>query len=149
MKPSAVAACIALIAFAAGCGGRTGPPEIVGGTPCATCGMGVSDRHFACERMAGGTWRVYDSIECLLKDGGPSAGDSIYLADYDTQALHAADSLWIVRGNFSTPMGGGLAAFLARSAAHTVAAETGGRVGRLAEFAADTAAGGPAPEAAP
>lgn len=129
------AACMLLVALAAGCAGRSGPPEIIGGTPCSSCGMGVSDRHFACERRVAGGWRVYDSVECLLRDAGGSPGGGVYLADYDTQALHAADSLWVVRGEFSTPMGGGLAAFLRRGAADTVAAETRGRVGRLAEFA--------------
>jgi len=126
----------ASILAATGCAReRKGPPPIAIGTPCARCGMEVGSRRFACEREVGDTLRVYDSIECLLRDTGASAGGTVYLPDYDQQALHAAESLWVVRGSFETPMGGGLAAFLDRAAADELAGSTRGRVGRLADFA--------------
>jgi hypothetical protein len=89
--------------------------------------MEVQDLGFACERFRSGALRVYDSIECLLRDP-PAPTDVVYLTDYDSRALHRADSLWIVKGRFPTPMGGGLVAFQGRSAAEEVAARTGGRV---------------------
>ena len=115
------------------CARPAGPPPIALGTPCAACGMEIQDLRFACERQAGEAWRVYDSIECLLGDG--SAAGRVYLADYDRKTLHHADSLWVVRGGFPSPMGGGYAAFLERPAAEEIAGATRGRVGRLGDFA--------------
>jgi hypothetical protein len=112
--------------------------------------MEVRDLRFACERDAGKRWRVYDSIECLIRDAAaapaaPVAGaigprpDAVWLSDYDHQALHASDSLWVVRGEFASPMGGGFAAFLDLAAADSIAAATRGRVDRLAAFMATPA----------
>ncbi len=129
----------------AGCAGSGGPPPIALGTPCAACGMEVQDLRFACERAAGRTWRAYDAIECLLRDAAAASGaagggvpgiTAAWLADYDSRTLHAADSLWVVRGEFASPMGGGFAAFLDLAAADSVAAATRGRVDRLASFLA-------------
>jgi len=99
--------------------------------------MEISDLRFACEKSVGRGWRIFDSIECLLRD--PNAGSSV-LTDYDSRLLHSADSLWVVHGAFPSPMGGGYAAFLDRAAADTVAAQAQGEVGRLVRFAADPAA---------
>jgi len=101
--------------------------------------MSVEDRRFACERADARGYRVYDSIECLLRDA-PGRSGAMWLADYDRATLHAADSLWVVRGEFPSPMGGGFAAFLERAAAERVAAATRGRVDRLAAFV-DSVAG--------
>ena len=115
-----------MLAALASCAAR-GPKPIAVGAECAACGMSIGDLRFACERQAGG-WSQYDSIECLLDDKKPGP---IWLADYDTQTLAPAESLWVVKGNFPSPMGGGLAAFRSRAAADRVASETGGRVSRL------------------
>lgn len=127
--------------LAAGCGARDLPPPIVRDTPCAACGMGVQDLRFACERRAGNAWRVYDAIECLIRDAGSTAAGpgaaAAWLADYDRQTLHHADSMWVVRGEFASPMGGGLAAFRERAAADTIAAATRGRVDRLVALLAE------------
>ena len=129
----------------AGCARSGSPPAIRLGTACAGCGMEVQDLRFACERRSAGAWRVYDAIECLMRDvnaapggtgGGAVAAGSTWLADYDRQTLHPADSLWVVRGSFPSPMGGGFAAFLARTAADSIAAATQGRVERLAVWLA-------------
>lgn len=144
----AVAAALAL--SVAGCAQPAGPPAITLGTPCAACGMEVRDLRFACERGTGKSWRVYDAIECLLRDAaaapaaratsalGPRPG-AVWLSDYDHQVLHAAESLWVVRGEFASPMGGGFAAFLDLAAADSIAAATRGRVDRLAAFIATPA----------
>jgi nitrous oxide reductase accessory protein NosL len=132
MRPAAVTA--AAVVCLAACSPPAGPPAIVPGSPCAACGMDVRDLRFACERQVGTRWRVYDAIECLLRDGAAAAGGPAYLADYDRQVLHPADSLWVVRGEFASPMGGGFAAFLDRAAADSIAVATRGRVDRLAAF---------------
>ena len=119
---------LVLAACTGGCARLPEPVPIAKGTPCALCGMEVSDLGFACERARKDGVRIYDSIECLLRDR-PVAGDRVYLTDYDSRALHRADSLWIVKGYFPTPMGGGLACFLSRSAANEVAVRAHGRVG--------------------
>jgi hypothetical protein len=95
--------------------------------------MEIRDLRFACERRATTAWRAYDSIECLLRAG--SIAEGVYLTDYDRKTLHPADSLWVVRGEFPSPMGGGFAAFLDRGPAEEIAGSRRGRVGRLADFA--------------
>jgi hypothetical protein len=100
--------------------------------------MTIGDLRFACERGAGGSWRQYDSIECLARDS--AATGAIFLADYDARTLAPAESLWVVKGDFPSPMGGGLAAFRDRAAAGDIAARTHGQVGRFADLAAATAA---------
>ncbi len=119
--------------LAPGCAGRPGPPSIALGTPCAACGMDVADLRFACESETGGRYRVYDSVECLIRDGVRPTRGPVYLADYDGKTLHSADSLWIVKGAFPTPMDGGLAAFRNRAAADEVASASRGRVRRWSE----------------
>jgi nitrous oxide reductase accessory protein NosL len=136
--PSKALACplaltLALLLGAGGCGRESGgPPAIAAGTPCVSCGMKVEDVRWACERRDARGWRVYDSIECLLGDR-TSAGPA-WLTDWDGKRLHASDSLWVVKGDVPSPMGGGYAAFLDRTAAEDVAAARRGRVARLAEF---------------
>ena len=129
---------LALLA-AAGCVRQLGPVPIRIGTPCAFCGMEVQDLSFACETMDGGKARIYDSIECLLRDDTARARPT-YLPDYDSRSLHEADSLWIVKGSFPTPMGGGVAAFLRHDAADEVALRAHGIVGRWSEARALLAA---------
>jgi hypothetical protein len=134
------------VAVSAGCAGSKGPPAIRVGTACTACGMEVHDLRFACERARDSgkrnDWRVYDAIECLIRDqaadsvAAAKAGHDVWLADYDRASLHPADSLWVVRGSFPSPMGGGFAAFLSRPAADSVAAATQGRVERLAAWLA-------------
>ncbi len=110
-----------------------GPPPIVIGTECAYCGMRVADLRFACLRQHRRTLRVYDAIECLLRD--PEDDGRAYLADHSTARLHAADSLWVVKGEIPSPMGEGYAAFLDRAVADRVAVQTRGKVDRVSEFA--------------
>ena len=123
------------LAATAGCVASDRPPAIRLGSECAACGMEIEDLRFACERNRGG-WSQYDSIECLVRAGGKGA---LWLADYDSRRLAPAESTWIVRGEFASPMGGGLAAFATREAAERVASETRGRVLRLADLAQETA----------
>jgi nitrous oxide reductase accessory protein NosL len=112
-----------------GCAAAQGPPPIHAGSACATCGMEVGSLRFACERRSDGAWRVFDSIECLARDTRSAA--DVWISDYDTATLHAADSMWVVRGDIPSPMGGGLAAFIERASADEVAASSHGRVMRF------------------
>ena len=121
-------------ALVAGCAASHGPRPIPAGTDCAACGMAIHDLHYACEDEQGGRFRYYDSIECLLR--ARPTGARAWLADYDSRALHAADSMWVVRADIASPMGGGFAAFVRRSAAEEIARARNGRVDRLAAFAA-------------
>ncbi len=134
----ATAALALALATLAGCAATSGPPPIARGAACARCGMKVEDPRWACERQVGGTWRVYDAIECLLGDS--AAAGPAYLTDWDGGRLHAADSLWVVRGDLPSPMGGGYAAFLDRASADDVAGARHGRVARLAAFTTGTEA---------
>ena len=132
---SPIGAVVLAAALVASCA-PAGPPVIAAGTECATCGMPIDDRRFACARRDPAArrkaWRVYDSIECLARDGkiGATPHD-VYASDYDQARLHRGDSLWVVHGSFPSPMGGGLAAFLDRGAARAVADQTRGVVTTL------------------
>jgi hypothetical protein len=111
-------------------------PRIAVGTRCANCGMATTDLRFACARRVAGRWLTYDSIECLIQGGARDGVGPCWLADYDARVLRPADSLWVVRGQFPSPMGGGFAAFTSREAAESIAGETHGRVDRFAGWAA-------------
>ena len=124
-----------LALLAAGCASAD-RPRIALKTPCASCSMEITDLRFACAQRVGTAWRSYDSIECLIQDAAKTAGGPVWLADYDTRTLHPADSLWVVKGAFPSPMGGGFAAFPDRGAAERVATETHGSTDRFASWAA-------------
>ena len=125
---------LGLLALAlAACTPGAGPRPITAGTECATCGMAIQDLRFACEERRAGRYRFYDAIECLMRSGPTS--QAIWLADYDSRTLLPADSVWVVKADIPSPMGGGLVAFRDRSAAEEIAVERRGRVARFAEFA--------------
>lgn len=123
------------VGFASGCAGPADPPPIRTGTACVICGMQIQDVRFACERLSQRRWRVFDSIECLLRDS--LVADLEVLSDADSRTLHRADSVWVVEGALPSPMGGGYAAFLDRAAADEVATGCSGRVARLEAFRAE------------
>lgn len=131
---------VAVVALAcAGCAEQAYPPAIRAGSACAACGMSIGNFRFATEQRVQGSWRAYDSIECLLREAR-STNDA-FLSDYDTQTLHAADSMAVVRGNIDSPMGGGLAAFLSRDDAVEVAGAASGEVTDLATLITAPAGG--------
>jgi len=134
-KRSAVlVALTAALAFA-GCSAEVAPPLIHTGTPCAYCGMEADDLHFACVRASGGTWRVYDAIGCMMREAPEASPRTIYLPDHERYRLHRADSMWVVHGEFQTPMPGAFAAFFDRAEADTFAAAHRGVVARYQDFA--------------
>ena len=130
-------AAVALALGVAGCGARGdgSPPPIRAGSACAQCGMGIADLKFASTRSVEGTWRAYDSIECLRADGARVEGGPAWLTDYETKSLLPEAAAWILHGDFPSPMGGGLAAFADRAAAESLAVATHGVVTRLADVA--------------
>ena len=132
IRTPALALALVLV-VTAGCSREPGPPRIEIGEPCATCGMAVQEIRFAGLLRDEDGDRQYDSVECLVKDiAGREA--RVYLVDYDRGTLHAAESVWIVKGDFPTPMGGGLAAFASMQGAREVADRTNGRIMQLADL---------------
>lgn len=129
---------LALVGLAGACAPRGGdrPPSIEAGTPCARCGMGIENLRFAAARRVEGRWRVYDAIECLLADRARIAGGPAWLSDHTTKAMRPADELWVLRGDFPSPMGAGLAAFASRAEAESLAFVTDGVVARLEDVPA-------------
>jgi len=134
IRPLRLAALGAAAIVAGGCAKSAGPPAIPPDALCVRCSMEASSARFACEWHSGKEWKICDSIECLMRDCGPTAPTSLWLPDYDQRALHRADSLWIVKGDLNTPMGGGLVAFVDHASAEAVAASSHGRVGRWGDF---------------
>jgi nitrous oxide reductase accessory protein NosL len=129
---------IALAALAlCGCARRDGPPPIAAGTPCAGCGMDIDDLRFASEMREGDRWSAFDDLGCLARAARSAHGAPLYLTDYDSRALVAADSVWIVKGSLTTPMGSGCVAFRRRAAADEVAGQSDGRVMRWGELLAE------------
>jgi len=128
---------LVVLLAAAGCAPTgDGPPPIRRGAACAACGMDIVDLKFASTRSVDRAWRAYDSIECLITDRTRAAGGEAWLADYETKALLPEAEAWVLRGDFPSPMGGGLAAFADRAAADSLAVATHGTVLRLATLAA-------------
>ena len=119
---------------AAGCSGDR--PRLAAGSRCAACSMDITDLRFASSRKVQGRWRSYDAIECLIRDAAATPGGPAWLPDYDTRTLHPADSMWVVKGLFPTPMSGGFAAFHDRAGADEVARQTQGAVDRFEAWAA-------------
>ena len=132
---AAALALLTVVLALAGCSSEVAPPLIRTGTPCAYCRMPVEDLHFACERALDGTWKVYDAISCMMHDAPDAAARSVYLPDHERYRLHPADSMWVVHGEFQTPMPGGYAAFFERAEADSFAAAHRGVVGTYEEFA--------------
>jgi copper chaperone NosL len=113
--------------FLASCGSAaSGPPSIVlDETPCAHCGMLVSDLAFAAAyRIEDGDARVFDEIGCLLREL-PSSGARVFVHDYQTSEWLDGDAAFFVRSeSIQTPMGGGIVAFSSREAAEKYEGET-------------------------
>jgi hypothetical protein len=124
-----------LIVSVSGCRSNAQGPSIqMGKAVCETCGMTINDARFAALVQEGETLRTYDSIECLLKDRralGKTTAQGVWMMDFDTQTLHPASAVTIVKGDFRSPMGGGYAAFADQARARTEAESHNGRLGTL------------------
>ena len=109
---------IASLSLSACGSAASGPPSIVlDETPCAHCGMLVSDLAFAAAYRTEDDARVFDDIGCLLRELPPS-GARVWVKDYETSEWLDAGAAFFVRSeSMETPMGGGIVAFGSREAA--------------------------------
>ena len=117
------------------CGANAdGPPAIeVDRTPCAHCGMLVSEPVFAAAYKApGAEARIFDDIACLVKSakrGGDAGALRFWFHDAATgHWIQAADASFVRSDRLRTPMSGGLLAFRELSAAQRGAIEHHGHV---------------------
>lgn len=129
------AAIVGVLTLAAGaaCGVKAdGPPDIVvDRTPCAHCGMLVSEPAFAAAyRREGSDARIFDDIGCLLNAiSGEANPERLRFWFHD-----AATAVWIDRteavfvrsARLRTPMSGGIVAYRGRAAAERGAAQNEG-----------------------
>jgi nitrous oxide reductase accessory protein NosL len=128
MKVMAVMAAVAAMSVA-GCGATAeGPPEIlVDRTPCAHCGMFISEPVYAAAyRAPGSESRVFDDIGCLLasarKETAPAALTFWFHDAGTADWIDGRDAVLVRAATIRTPMGGGLIAFRDRTAAADAAA---------------------------
>lgn len=130
------AAIVGLVMLAASaCGVKAdGPPHIeVDRTPCAHCGMLISEPVFAAAyRAPGAEARVFDDIGCLLasvsRETAP-AGVRFWFHDAASlEWIDGTDAAFVKSERLRTPMGGGLLAYRGRPAAERGAGRHDGRV---------------------
>ena len=133
-------ACLSLIAAAAllvgaACGTNSGgPPAIeVDRTPCAHCGMLISEPVYAAAyRTAGGDAAVFDDIACMLasaRRAGVSSSAQFWFHDAATgNWIDGDEALFVKSPNIRTPMAGGMLAYREPSAANRAAADHRGEL---------------------
>lgn len=128
----------------AGCGATAeGPPEIlVDRTPCAHCGMLISEPAYAAAyRAPGSESRVFDDIGCLLasaRNETAPAALTFWFHDAGTAGwIDGRHAVLVRAATIRTPMGGGLIAFRDRTAAADAAARyQGAMVGSVEDLLA-------------
>ena len=123
------------LAASAACGvAADGPPHIeVDRTPCAHCGMLISEPTFAAAyRRHGSDARIFDDIQCLLNAmSGEANPERLRFWFHD-----AATAVWIDRteavfvgsARLRTPMAGGIVAYKGLAAARRGAADHQGEI---------------------
>ncbi len=115
------------------------PVEIAAEDMCAFCKMAISEKRYAAELLNhDGDVFKFDDIGCLANYvAEKQVGDSVaayYIVDFDSnQWLKAEEASIVASPNFSTPMGGGMAAFKDSSRAETAAAANQGGLLSFAE----------------
>ena len=123
-----------------------GPPEIrLGRDQCTECGMIINEDRCSCASRIttdkGPDVALFDDIGCLLEHERQNPDVKVlqrFVHDYTTKAWANADAATFLWADaLRTPMGSGIVAFSARSAAETAAKE---HPGALYEFSALTAA---------
>jgi copper chaperone NosL len=137
MKTVAVIATVMAAALNAGCGGAAdGPPGIdVDRTPCAHCGMLISEPVYAAAYRAPGSQpRIFDDIRCLLEAANQEPNvDALRFWFHDAAStvwIDGKDAVFVMSSDLRTPMGGGLIAFRDRTAAQETAGKKGHRLVR-------------------
>jgi copper chaperone NosL len=131
-----LAAILALtLAAAIACrAGADGPPRIdVDRTPCARCGMLISEPVYAAAyRAPSGEARVFDDIACMLdaarREQDPGAL-RFWFHDAATSAwIDGAAATFVSSASLNTPMGGGFVAYKNEAAAAAAAEKQKGTV---------------------
>ena len=124
---------LATAAALLGCGGGV-RPLVAGTDACEFCRMTVSDVRYGAEVVAR-TGRVYtfDSIECaaswVASSALASGAKGVWVADYSTGTLVAADSaLYLKGGSLHSPMGREITAFAPAIGRSTLTERYGGDV---------------------
>lgn len=135
MTRRAAIVAVVTLAAGAGCGVKAdGPPHIeVDRTPCAHCGMLISETMFAAAfRAPGAEARAFDDIGCLVasaKREADSGGLHFWFHDATSGSwISGADATFVKSERLRTPMNGGLVAYRDLSDAQRGAAEYRGRV---------------------
>jgi copper chaperone NosL len=130
-----------LATFGGACGiAADAPPEIVvDRTPCAHCGMLVSELTYAAAyRGPGQDARVFDDIGCLLdftRDEPQADRARVWVHDFQAGGWIDGGSAVFVRSPaLRTPMGGGLIAFRDPAAARHAAGQQGTTIASLSEL---------------
>ena len=130
---------MAIVAFVtlalSACGAKAdGPPHIeVDRTPCAHCGMLISEPVFAAAyRAPGSEARVFDDIGCLLaaasRDGDTNA-IRFWFHDADSlEWIDGASAVFVRSARLRTPMAGGLIAYRDPASAERGVVDHEGRV---------------------
>lgn len=126
---------LATLAAGTACGVKAdGPPHIeVDRTPCAHCGMLVSEPTFAAAcRRDGFDARIFDDIGCLLNataaEGNPERV-RFWFHDAETARwIDRTEAVFVRSARLRTPMGGGLVAFAGMAAARRGAHRHDGHV---------------------
>jgi len=92
-------------ALASAAAGARQDPAHRGGHPLRRLRHGDRDVRFAGELRSGTAWKAYDDLGCLLRAAREDRSAPVWLTDYDTRTLHAADSLWVVKAFAAHPDG--------------------------------------------
>ena len=130
-----IVAVVAAAAIGAACGVKAdGPPHFeVDRTPCAHCGMLISEPVYAAAyRAARSESRVFDDIGCLLKAAAQEPrADALRFWFHDAATavwIDGTDAVFVSSRELRTPMGGGLVAFRDLAAAREAATRQQGSV---------------------
>lgn len=131
------AAIVGFLTLAAGaaCGIKAdGPPDFeVDRTPCAHCGMFISEPTYAAAyRRDGSDARIFDDIQCLLNAmRGEANPERLRFWFHDTATavwIDRTEAVFVRSARFRTPMAGGLVAYRGLDAARRGAAEHQGQI---------------------
>ena len=94
-----------------------GPPSVtVDRTPCAGCGMLVSDTRYVAAYRSTNDVRIFDDLHCLLEElsgvADAPVAETIWLRDAAGDQWLSAAAATVVRSPaIRSPMGGGMLAF--------------------------------------
>ncbi len=134
--------CALAAAGLSGCGRgvESGPPTVrLGETPCAQCGMIISDERFATasvfEGPRGPEARLFDDFNCQRNYEAEQSGETVvarWSHDHSSSAWITTEQAYFVRSPaLRTPMASGMAAFGTAQGAESLRREIGGEVMRF------------------